>query len=145
MDERDQRILEELRRDAWRPLSAIARQLGLPRATVRERVERMRRAGIIRGICALPGYEALGLGTLAFVLVSFLPGTTSQRALAQEIAKLPYVQEVHIISGEYDILLKVRAASVEDVGRLVVDRLRALPGVGKTVTSLSFFTLKEEP
>jgi DNA-binding Lrp family transcriptional regulator len=145
MDEKDRRILEELRQDAWRPVSAIARLLGLPRATVRERVQRMMKEGIIRRIAAVPNYAALGLGTLAFVLVSFLPGTTSQRALAEEIAKLPLVEEVHIISGEYDILLKVRASSLEDVGRLVVDRLRAMPGVGRTVTSLSFFTLKEGP
>ncbi len=68
----------------------------------------------------------------------------SKRQLAKRIAKIPGVYEVHIISGEYDLLLKVRGKSLEDIGKLVVDKLRQLKGVGKTLTFACFETVKEE-
>jgi len=48
-----------------------------------------------------------------------------------------------VISGEWDILLKVRAGSVEEIGALVVDRLRAMKGIEKTETCVAFQTIKE--
>ena len=59
------------------------------------------------------------------------------------MSKIPGVYEVAVISGEWDMLLKVRAGSVEDIGRLVVDRLRALKGIEKTETCVAFQTIKE--
>jgi DNA-binding Lrp family transcriptional regulator len=54
------------------------------------------------------------------------------------------VYEVHIISGEYDLLLKVRGKTLDDIGTLVVDKLRQLKGVGRTITFACFETVKEE-
>jgi DNA-binding Lrp family transcriptional regulator len=48
---------------------------------------------------------------------------------------------VHVISGEHDILLKVRGESMECIGSLVIDKLRLIPGVGKTLTMASFATI----
>jgi len=48
-----------------------------------------------------------------------------------------------VISGEWDMLLKVRANSVEEIGKLVVDKLRAMKGIEKTETCVSFQTIKE--
>ena len=45
--------------------------------------------------------------------------------------------------GEWDILLKVRASTLEEIGNLVVDRLRSMSGVEKTETCVSFQTIKE--
>ncbi|EMR74764.1 transcriptional regulator [Thermoplasmatales archaeon SCGC AB-540-F20] len=64
--------------------------------------------------------------------------------LARRIAKLQGINEVHIISGEYDLLLKVRGKSLEEIGKLVVDKLRELKGVGRTLTCACFETVKEE-
>ncbi|WP_297551914.1 Lrp/AsnC ligand binding domain-containing protein, partial [Thermococcus sp.] len=52
--------------------------------------------------------------------------------------------EVHIIAGEWDLLIKVRAPSSEEVGKIVVDKLREIKGIGQTVTMVSFVTVKEE-
>jgi len=46
------------------------------------------------------------------------------------------------VSGEYDILLKVRGSSIEEIGNLVVDRLRDVEGVARTLTCASFSTVK---
>lgn len=87
-----------------------------------------------------------GLPTAAFVLVSFeRSGRNTQRSVAEAAGRLPGVQEAHIIAGQWDLMLKVRGASLEAIGTLVVDRLREIPGVAATVTLPCFVTVKEGP
>ncbi|QLH75488.1 MAG: Lrp/AsnC family transcriptional regulator [Methanomassiliicoccales archaeon] len=144
LDEKDMAILAELMKDARRSTKAIAKDLNIPRATVHERIKRMLDRGIIKGFTVLPDYIKLGEPVTAFILVSFLPNSSvSQREVAQRIAMLEGVQEVHLISGEHDIIIKVRGRSMESIGSLVIDKLRAIPGVGKTLTMASFTTIKD--
>jgi len=146
IDEKDLAILRELETDSSRSTKAIAKALGMPRATVHERIRKMREKGIIRGFTVIPDYSKLGEPISAFILVSFLPNSSiSQRELAKKISEFNGVREVHLISGEYDILLKVRGKSMEDIGSLVIDRLRQIEGVGRTITCASFATVKDEP
>lgn len=145
MDKKDLEILEMLREDARSTVVEIASQLDMPRTTVQERIRRMTQSGLIKKFTAIPDYSMLGNPVTAFVLVSFMAGPVSQRDLAEQIAKIPGVYEVHLISGEWDIVLKVRAESMEKIGSLVIDRLRAMKGVAKTVTCACFNTVKEEP
>ena len=56
---------------------------------------------------------------------------------------MPEVQEVHIITGNWDLLLKVRVRDVEELGKFIVDRLRLVRGVEKTLTCVVLSTEKE--
>lgn len=144
MDEKDSAILEELTKDSRKTTKAIAKELDIPRATVHDRIARMERKGVIRKYTAIPDYREIGLGVTAFILAQFDHSSgTSQRETAEAIADIPGMSEVHLISGEYDMLLKVRGASMEDIGQLVVDRLRDVKGVARTLTCASFATVKE--
>lgn len=144
LDEKDSAILEELTKDSRKSTKAIARTLAIPRATVHDRISRMERNGVIRKYTAVPDYGQLGLGVTAFILAQFDHADgPSQRDTAEEIAEIPGIHEVHLISGEYDMLLKVRGASMEDIGGLVVDRLREVKGVARTLTCASFSTVRE--
>ena len=67
----------------------------------------------------------------------------SQRKVAKKIAEFPEVQEAHIISGEWDILAKVKAKDVDSVGKFVVDKLRLIGGIERTLTSFVFESEKE--
>ncbi len=144
IDEKDKSILDELIEDSRKTTKAIAKELGIPRATVHDRIARMEQRGVIRKYTALPDYAELGLGVTSFVLVQFESEKgVSQRDTAEEIASMPGIFEVHMISGEYDMLLKVRGATMEDIGRLVIDRLRDVKGVARTLTCACFTTVKE--
>lgn len=144
LDDTDREILDLLTVDASRSIAQIARELEMPRPTVQYRVQKMRERGVIRAIKAIPDYAKLGKPITAFVLVNFLPNPdVSQRELAEKIAKLAGVHEVHVISGEWDLVLKVRASSMEELGRMVIDRLRGMKGVGHTVTCACFTAVKE--
>ena len=144
MDEKDRSILEELTKDSRKTTKAIARELDIPRATVHDRIIRMERRGVIRRYTAVPDYGQLDLGVTAFILAQFDHAEgRSQRETADEIADIPGIFEVHLISGEYDMLLKVRGSSMEEIGNLVVDRLRDVKGVARTLTCASFSTVRE--
>jgi DNA-binding Lrp family transcriptional regulator len=67
----------------------------------------------------------------------------SQRTVAEEISKFAEVQEVHIITGDWDLLVKLRAESVDAIGKFVVDKLRLISGLEKTLTCMVFETVKE--
>jgi len=144
LDEKDSAILEELMKDARKTTKAIARELDIPRATAHDRIVKMEQKKIIKKYTAVPDYAQLGLGVTAFILVQFESEKgVSQRDTAEEIALLPGIFEVHMISGEYDMILKVRGSSMEEIGKLVIDRLRDVKGVSRTLTCACFTTVKE--
>ncbi len=148
MDEKDAEILRLLQRDCKISARKIADKLGSPITTVYSRIRRMEESGIIKGYKAVLDAGKAGLGTLAFILVSFTyrredRGASSQRMVARKIAMLPEVQETHIITGDWDILLKVRVKNVDELGKFVIDRLRTITGVEKTLTCVVLSTLKE--
>ena len=145
VDERDRLILSELELDSRQSTADISRKTGIPRVTVHERIQRMKAKGIIRRFTIERDHALCGRPTTAFVLVGFAPAPdTSQRKLAKEIASLNGVHSVHIIAGEWDILVKARAESLEQLGNLVIDRLRKLKGVAKTTTMAVLSSVKEE-
>ena len=145
IDEKDDVILAELKKNARNSTKNIATKVNIPRVTVHDRIQKMIERGIIKSFNVTIDYKKIGLSTEVFIFVSFLFNPeVSQRELARRIAQLPGVSEVHIISGEYDLLLKVRGKSLEEIGKLVVDKLRQLKGVGRTLTCACFETVKEE-
>jgi DNA-binding Lrp family transcriptional regulator len=120
VDGRDIEILRLLQRDAKMSVKEIGEKLGCPVTT-------------------------------AFILASFTyraPGIErplDQRQIAREVARFPEVQEVHIITGDWDILIKVKDRDVASIGRFVIDKLRTIEGIEKTLTCMVFDTLKETP
>jgi DNA-binding Lrp family transcriptional regulator len=108
----------------------------------------MEELGIIKQYRAILCPEKLNLATAAFILaaVSYRAKDDTpitQREVAEEIARFPEVQEVHIITGDWDLLVKLRAENVECVGKFVVDKLRHIKGLEKTLTCMVFETVKE--
>ena len=144
MDDKDRKILSSLMEDGRRSVVDIANELDVPRATVQERIHRMLESGVIRKFTAVQDYSKSGQAVTAYVLVSFTnDDSVSQETLAEEVSKIPGVYQVSLISGEWDILLKVRGSSVENVGKLVVGKLRTMNGIEKTQTFFSFKEVKE--
>ena len=145
IDGKDKLILAELKKNSRKSITDIGKKIKVPRVTVHDRINKMIDNGIIKSFTVIPDYYKLGLTCKVFIFVSFrADADISQKELANRIAKLSGVFEVHIISGEYDLLLKVRGASLDEIGKLVVEKIRQMKGVGKTLTFACFETIKEE-
>lgn len=151
LDEKDLEILRLLQRDAKMSVKEIGERLESPVTTIYSRIKRLEELGYIKGYTALLDAQRLGRGTTAFILASFTyraPGIErplDQRQIAREVARFPEVQEVHIITGDWDILIKVKDRDVASIGRFVIDKLRMIEGIEKTLTCMVFDTLKETP
>ena len=145
MDSKDHEVIEALRNDSRKSFAKLAEELGIPRATLQDRVRKLLKDGVIKKFTIVPDYAKLGKQITAFVMVSFspVPGL-SQSELAKEIAATENVQEVYLISGQWDILVKIRVEKVEDVGKLVIDKVRGIRGVARTETCVSFECVREE-
>jgi DNA-binding Lrp family transcriptional regulator len=146
-DASERELLRALQENSQRSLRELSRQLGLPISTVHEKIKRLERDGYIKGYRAILDERKLGFTVTGFILVSVnysaAPKAT-QADIAAKAAKLPNVQEVHIIAGEWDFLVKAKARSIEELGKLVTERLRNIPGVEKTLSIITYETVKEE-
>ncbi len=147
IDSKDLRILSIIQENCKLSLKELAKRVGLPMTTVHDRIKRLERSGIIKGYRAVLNAKKLGFGVTAFILISFSyelkEGRISQRELVRKIATLPEVQEAHIVTGNWDIIVKVKVEDVDELGRFVVDRLRMIKGVDKTLTCVVLDTVKE--
>lgn len=147
LDPKDTEILRVVQENCRLTAREISDRIGLPITTVFAKIKRMERLGIIRSYNAVLDASRLGIGTTAFIFASFAyrggKKALSQRKVAKEIAHFPEVQEVHIISGDWDILIKAKARDVDSIGKFVVDKLRLVQGIEKTLTCFVFESEKE--
>jgi len=148
IDEKDLAILNLLQKNCRMTAKDVAQTIDSPVTTVFAKIKRMEELGIIKHYKAVLDAQKLNRGTTAFILASVSyrlkeGASLSQRKIAKEIAKLPEVQEVHIITGDWDILIKVKEKDVGAIGKFVVDKLRMVEGIEKTLTCMVFETEKE--
>jgi Lrp/AsnC family leucine-responsive transcriptional regulator len=150
LDSLDMALLGVLQRDSKKTAKDLGRDLDMPVTTVYAKIKRMEELGLIKRYTAILDAPKLGYTATAFVLATFsyrssagAEATLSQREVAKEVATFPEVQEVHVISGDWDLLIKVKTTDIDAVGRFVVDKLRTVRGIEKTVTCMAFDTAKE--
>ncbi|TFG12385.1 Lrp/AsnC family transcriptional regulator [Candidatus Thorarchaeota archaeon] len=149
LDDDDKEILQLIQSDAKMSMKEISEQVGKGISTVHSRIKQMEADGAIRGYTALVNPDAVNRAVLGFILITVryrAPGekrVLSQRQFCQDIAKHPFVMGVHVLSGEYDVILKVRTSSIREMNGFIVDFLREIPAVDKTLTMFVMDTYKD--
>lgn len=133
-------ILTIIQRDGRESNAEIARQVGLAPSAVLERIRKLEDRGIVRGYAASLDPKMVGFGLIAFV---FVRTNECGDGTDQLLADIPEVLEVHDVAGEDSYLLKVRAADPEDLARLLREKLKAIPTVVSTRTTVVLQTVKE--
>jgi len=148
LDELDKRLLELLQKNARLKITELADLTARPRTTVMSRLEKLEREGLILGYKAVLNLQKLGYTVLAFVLVSArriapVSGRSSQEVLIEKILRdtdenpeLPWVEEAHIVTGSYDIILKVWARDMKQLSDFLIKYLPTHPEIAKTETLL---------
>ena len=128
LDRANRVIIEELQRDGRRPYGAIARTVGLSEAAVRQRVQRLREAGIL-DIVAVTDPLQLGFRRQAMVGVR---ADGDLREVAERLAEIPEVEYVVICAGSFDVLLEVLCEDDDRLLELLNNSIRPVPGVRST-------------
>ncbi len=145
LDEKDLAILSLIQENSKLTANQIAKKINAPITTVFAKIKRMEELDIIKYYRAILNAEKLNFGTAAFILAAVSYHTkkeddtlVSQRDVAEEISRFPEVQEVHVITGDWDLLVKLRAENVDAVGKFVVDKLTAHQGLRKNANVHGF-------
>ena len=135
----DKNILNIIQQDARISNAEIARQVGLVPSAVLERVKKLEERGVIRGYATEIDSAEIGFGLTAFVFVR----TSFCGSIGSVLAQIPEVLEVHDIAGDDCYLLKVRAANTEELGVFFREKLKNLPEIISTKTTIVLQTIKE--
>jgi len=141
-DDMDRDILAILQENARTSNAEIARKVGLAPSAVFERIRKLEERGVIAGYAVQVDPRAADLGLLAFIFVRS-DDDHGEDAAADVLAALPEVQEVHQVAGEDCFLVKVRVRDTEALGALLRDRVKCIPSVRATRTTIVLNTVKE--
>ena len=140
INEIDKQILNIIQADARISNAEIARQVGLAPSAVLERIKKLEERRIIRGYAAEIDAGAVGFGLTAFVAIRTKDCSEEADRL---LAAIPEILEIHDIAGDDDYLLKVRAKDAEDLARILREKLKNVPNVISTRTTVVLKTIKE--
>ncbi len=143
LDDIDRHILNILQHDARVSMKELADQVGLSTTPCIERVNRMHQEGIIMAYCAHINPHMVDASLLVFVELS-LEAKSGQKfnSLKQAIVQIPQILECHLVSGEFDYLVKARIKDISEY-RNLLGILLDLPGVVQSKSSIVMEEIKE--
>ncbi|WP_306153073.1 Lrp/AsnC family transcriptional regulator [Roseovarius sp. MMSF_3281] len=145
LDRFDRAILKALAADGRISITELARQIGLSKSPTQARLRRLESDGIITGYRALFDPIRLGMDHVSFVEVRL--SDTREAALAEfnaAVARIAEIEQVHLIAGNFDYLMKVRTQSMSDYRRVLADYISTLPHVANTSTYVAMQAVKEK-
>lgn len=141
MDQIDARIIRCLVKDARMNASQIGQKVNLSVSAVIERMKKMESSGLIRGYSAIINEKMAGYPVQAMISVR-LGHSGYAREFSRQVQSQTYVISCYSITGEYDYILHVIAASTEDFVQILQD-IEQIPGVLQTRTSIVLDTVKQ--
>ena len=136
MDDTDRLIIDALRADGRMSMRALADQIHISRASAYARVARLEREGVITGYAALIDPVRAGYALSAYVYLNI--AQRSWKSVRGQLLSMPEVDHVALVSGEHDIVLRVRASDAVTLRDVVLTRLQEIPEVHSTQTVLIF-------
>lgn len=144
LDRIDSQILNELQKDGRVSNVELSKRVGLSPTPCLERVRRLERQGYITGYTALLNPQYLDAALLVFVEITLSRGTPDVfNEFNMAVQQLEDIQECHLVSGNFDYLLKTRVSDMSAYRKLLGETLLRLPGVNDTRTYVVMEEVKQ--
>ncbi|MEW6592669.1 MAG: Lrp/AsnC family transcriptional regulator [Candidatus Hadarchaeota archaeon] len=141
IDNIDLRLLRLLAGDSKVSLKKMAREVGLSITGVNKRIERLEKNGVIKQYSAIIDPKKLGYGVSAFVRVAASPSGMDD--LVRALRNKHEVCEMHKVTGERQLMMKVRARDQESLNRFIEENISGRDGVRHVTTTMAMATFKE--
>lgn len=146
LDKTDLKILKLLQQNARIPMTELAEKVGLSTTPVTERVRRLERDHFITGYHARLNPHALGQSLLVFVEIKLRSKSGNIfEDFRREVAHIPQILECHLVSGEYDYLIKVRLPDMSAYRDMLGNILLQLPAAAESRSYVVMEEVKEMP
>ncbi len=140
MDEKDEQILSLLQENSKLRTHQISKKTRIPVTTVHNRMKKMESDGIIKKYTIAVNHKKIGKSLLAFILATVNYAIPSGKIIPQESVakkvKALGAEDVFIVTGGTDLLIKIRARDVDELNTFIVDKLRTVEGIDKTQTMI---------
>jgi len=144
LDRTDRRILECLQNDGRISNVQLARKVNLTPTPCIERVRRLERQGFIRGYTAILNPELVNASLLVFVEIDLSHKSPDAfKKFREEARKLPQIMECHLVSGNFDYLIKARVSDMKTYRELLGEKILSLPGVNGSRSYVVMEEVKE--
>ena len=143
LDRIDRRILAALQADCRQPIADLADKAGLSASACHRRVKLLEDRGVISGYSARLNGAKLGYAMEFFVEISL--DRQSDDALEKfeaAVRRVPEILECHLMTGQFDYLLRIGVVDNSDYERIHRDRLSRLPGTVRIQSSLALRAVK---
>ncbi len=145
LDKTDLKILRLLQQNARIPMTELAEKVGLSTTPVTERVRRLERENIISGYHARLNPHTLGQSLLVFVEIKLRSKSGNIfEDFRREVSKIPQILECHLVSGEYDYLIKLRLPDMSAYRDMLGNILLQLPAAAESRSYVVMEEVKEE-
>lgn len=144
LDRFDLAILDVLAEEGRISVADLARRIGLSKSPTQARLRRLEADRVITGYRALIDPIRLGFDHVAFVEVRL--SDTREKSLADfnaAVARIGEIEQVHLIAGSFDYLMKVRTSSMTEYRIVLAEKISTLPHVSSTSTYMAMQAVKE--
>lgn len=136
LDLKDIKIINELRKDSRLPIRDIARKTQLRPSTVHLRMKKLEEQGVIEQYTLKLNNKAIGQDFIVFMSV------TTSEDLPQTFFKNKHIKEAFGITGEHDLLLKLKFKDISEFNTYIIN-LRKNKAITKTITNVVTANIKE--
>lgn len=131
IDGLDRKILQFLQEDARMSYLDIARKLIVSGGTIHQRIDKLRKAGIIEGSRLLINPRRLGLDVAALIGIH-LQSTKDLPAVIEKMKKFEEITEAHYTTGTYALLIKVIVPTIEKYHQFLSTKLQSMEAIRAT-------------
>ncbi|MDO5851061.1 MAG: Lrp/AsnC family transcriptional regulator [Methanobacteriaceae archaeon] len=140
MDQNDKKILKILSENSRTTISTISKKTGIPDTTISNRIKKLEK-NTIKEYTTIINPQSVGLNITAIIIIQ----TESEKHenVEKQLPKLEEISEAYTISGEYDILIKVWAQTLEELNN-ITNTIRSIDGIEDLTEMIVMERLKEK-
>ena len=139
LDKKDVAILDLLRQNSRLPIKDISKITKIRPSTVHQRIQRLKQETVIEKFTVKLNNKLVGENFIVFMFIKTKPATL----LGKDILDTRYVKEVFGVTGEYDLLLKLKFKDVIEFNDYIIN-FRKKPEIESTLTMVATASIKEE-
>jgi len=150
VEQRDLEILQILRENGRLSNLCISRMTGIPVTSVRQRIKRMEKEELITQYVARLNYDKLGWSTIAYVHITLdfkklrEKGLTHDEFVEKFAEEFPFISNVTSVSGDADVVLRLRARSLSDLNKQVNKISAKFDEIERTKTMIGLHDVRKK-
>lgn len=133
LDQLDRSLIAALRVDGRTPVTTLARNLGVTRATVNSRLQHLQESGTVLGF-SVRIREERDPGSIRAIALIEVEGRSTDQAIKQ-LRGFPEVRALHTTNGGWDLVAELRTNTLSNFDRLL-GQIRSVEGVVNSETSV---------